>query len=213
MTAADTILQAALTLTDSGKDEFSEWELSVAAWEIDPIRFGMGGFEDQHPDHKRVFAELTGEKVSNPVRLGQLVRTRPNCFRLTSAGRHAAFSIGRTASLQDWYRTTYSAMCRPQFKRWKANHAEPKRWAEAVQFFDLGIDAPKSHLKRRLKEIREAVRTVGRQCVEADSTSYSPGRRKSGHLYPRITVGDVAELLDFLTAMEFRFPDQLGKAS
>ncbi len=40
-TAANEILLAANDLASAGKNEFSEWDLTVAAWKRDSNRFGL----------------------------------------------------------------------------------------------------------------------------------------------------------------------------
>ena len=90
-TAADVVLLAAaelhsLRLIHGDPTEFSEWDLSVAAWQRDPKRFGLRGYADRHPDHKRVTMEIMGQKPSSPVVQKLMVKVRPNTYRLTPAG-------------------------------------------------------------------------------------------------------------------------------
>src|SRR5205085_157995 len=74
-------------LATAGHREFTEWELTVAAWRRDHNRFGLRGFEGQHPDHKRVMMEIMGQtKKDNPVRRRFLEKTKPNYYRLTDLG-------------------------------------------------------------------------------------------------------------------------------
>ena len=101
-TAAEAVLLAAaelhsLRLIHGDPTEFSEWDLSVAAWQRDPKRFGLRGYADRHPDHKRVSMEIMGQKTSSPVVQGFMVKVRPNYYRLTAAGVARAEVIRKSA--------------------------------------------------------------------------------------------------------------------
>jgi hypothetical protein len=68
------LVAAADRLTRAGKAEFTEWELTVAAWQADPARFGLPGFEAAHPDHKRVSCELVAGRRRSLLGDGWLER-------------------------------------------------------------------------------------------------------------------------------------------
>lgn len=91
LTAADVILIAAAELHAMRKPhgdptEFSEFELTVAAWRRSPERFGLRGYTETHPDHKRVYMEIVGQKPSSPIVQGFMAKVRPNYYRLTPVG-------------------------------------------------------------------------------------------------------------------------------
>jgi len=90
LTAAQIILLAGEDLTNGGVSEFSEWELTVAAWKRDRERFGLRGFKDEYPDHKRVMMEIMGQKPHNPLQLKLMEKVRPNYYKLTEFGRQEA---------------------------------------------------------------------------------------------------------------------------
>lgn len=90
LTAAQIILLAGDDLTNGGVSEFSEWELTVASWKRDPDRFGLRGFKDDYPDHKRVMMEIMGQKPHNPIHLKLMEKIRPNYYKLTPFGREEA---------------------------------------------------------------------------------------------------------------------------
>src|SRR5262249_51082894 len=71
-TAAQVILLAADDLMAQGASEFTEWELTIASWIRDRARFGLRGYAQDHPDHKRVMMEIMGKKPHNPVLLGHM---------------------------------------------------------------------------------------------------------------------------------------------
>src|SRR3954453_22951728 len=87
LTAAQVILLAAEDLMSAGAREFTEWDLTVAAWARDRTRFGLRGYDQKHPDHKRVMMEIMGQKPQNPLALGFMEKIRPNVYRLTPLGR------------------------------------------------------------------------------------------------------------------------------
>jgi hypothetical protein len=89
-TAAQVILLAADDLMAQGGSEFSEWDLTIAAWNRDRNRFGLRGYAQNHPDHKRVMMEIMGRKPQNPILLGLMDKIRPNVYRLTPLGRAEA---------------------------------------------------------------------------------------------------------------------------
>lgn len=103
LTASEVILLAAMELRSmrlihGEPTEFSEWELTLAAWRHDPKRFGLRGYADTHPDHKRVSMEIMGQKPSSPVVMGFMVRVRPNTYQLTPAGVARAEVLVRLVS-------------------------------------------------------------------------------------------------------------------
>ena len=100
LTAVQIILLAADDLTAAGSDEFSEFELTVAAWNRDRQRFGLRGYANIHPDHKRVMMEIMGNKASNPILLRFMEKTRPNFYRLTPLGRVQASQLRNVESGQ-----------------------------------------------------------------------------------------------------------------
>lgn len=93
LTAAQVVLLAAYDL-DQTQQYFSEFSLTVATWKRDNERFGLKGWRDTYPDHKRVSCEIMGRsKAGNPVVLGYIEKVKPNVYRLTDKGREAAKAI------------------------------------------------------------------------------------------------------------------------
>jgi hypothetical protein len=97
LTAAQIILLAGDDLTNAGVSEFSEWELTVASWRRDQGRFGLRGYQEHYPDHKRVMMEIMGQKPHNPIHLKLMEKLRPNYYRLTSLGREEANRLRNAA--------------------------------------------------------------------------------------------------------------------
>src|SRR6516165_458742 len=145
LTAVQVILLAADDLATGGKDEFSEFDLTVAAWNRDRQRFGLRGYTNIHPDHKRVMMEIMGNKASNPILLRFMEKTRPNFYRLTPLGRVQAGQLRslesgqpqKGNSMRDLYDAVAPMVAHPIFGRWREEPAEPEKWRDAALF--LGV--------------------------------------------------------------------------
>ena len=207
-TAGQTILLAAEEMTHNGIDEFNEWELTVASWQRDPSRFGLRGFEDEHPDHKRVMNEIMGKKPNNPVQMQYIAKVRPNTYVLTSLGKAEAKRL-RTGSSSKairepdphdrlvWYTE------HPAFHQWQNNPAMPDDWEVVANFLNhcgemIDIDDP-------IESIRRVIRTSLDWCQERDVVWIEPSRKDGDAIHVR----ELAELNDFLQALEYRFPEKM----
>lgn len=77
--AADVLRQAVSRIAPLG-EPFHLSDLVLAAWRLDPDRFGLEGYERQFPDSNRVNAEVRDRR---PKKFGrELERVGPNRFRL-----------------------------------------------------------------------------------------------------------------------------------
>lgn len=90
LSVRDVILLAALDLSVAGNSVFSEWDLTVAAWSLNRKMFGMPGYEQSYPNHKRVSVELVATRPGAPVFNRYLTRVRPSFYTLTALGRKNA---------------------------------------------------------------------------------------------------------------------------
>lgn len=214
-TAAEVVVLAAADLTAGGRGEFSEWDLTVAAWTLDRPRFGLRGYAQSYPDHKRVMMEIMGAKATNPIQQKYLEKVRPNVYRLTPLGKSVATQLrvrdatGPTgpSSGRGMYEAVSGYIRRPEFLRWQDNPEEPREWNGAAAFLGLtgrdGIDPAD-----RLDEVRDTVQAAINWCSTTETTFLT---RVAGPGGPPIHVRDLASLLDFLTALGYRFPAQLGR--
>ena len=143
LTAAEVILLATVGLPSEGRVEFSEWDLTVAAWKRDPVRFGCRGYEDSYPDHKRVMMEIMSSSKNNPVRRGLIEKVRPNHYRVTPLGLTEARKIAQpdASPIAPAPHDVYDAIVRyvehPVFRRYLDDRDEPKSWPSAASFLDL----------------------------------------------------------------------------
>jgi hypothetical protein len=220
-TASEIVLLAANDLTQAGNQEFSEWDLTVAAWSLDRFRFGLRGYAQSYPDHKRVMMEIMGQKPSSPVQQKFLEKLRPNFYRLTPLGRAAAARLrgGVTANGEDpkptakpvtvkeLYETSAAYVSRSEFIRWKDNPEEPKTWDGAAAFLGL-LKGDKVDPVERLDEVRNAVKDAMDWCKVQEAAYLTRGSGQGG---TPIHIRDLAEMLDFLQALVYRFPEHLER--
>jgi hypothetical protein len=209
-TAAQVILLAADDLAAAGTKEFTEWELTVAAWQRDPARFGLRGYEQKYPDHKRVMSEIMGSKPSNPVQLRHLEKVRPSTYRLTALGRSEAARLRsgaseKTSREKDPHTTLSAYIGHRAFARWRNDPEQPRLWSDVADFLAAGPGAP-DDVAAQLDFVRRAIRAGLDYCQAKDLVKLEPRSRSGG---APIHVRDIAELSDFLLALQYRFPDEM----
>lgn len=212
MTASQTIVLAADDLMAAGAAEFSEWDLSVASWRRDSARFGLRGYAQAYPDHKRVTMEIMGAKASNPVSQKYMEKVRPNFYRLTPLGRSVAARLrgegpkpsgSKPVTVKDLYDTAATFVSRPEFRRWQDNPEEPREWPAAAAFLGLTGKGAAVDPARRVGEIYNAIRAAIDLCNAKEVAFLTSGAGGGG--LP-IHVRDLADLIDFLQAIKYRFP-------
>jgi DNA-binding PadR family transcriptional regulator len=210
-TAAQVILLAADDLMAQGGSEFSEWDLSIAAWTRDRNRFGMRGHAQLHPDHKRVMMEIMGRKPQNPLLLGLMEKVRPNTYRLTPLGRAEAqrMRLGEEQKGQkskpaalDYYDIVSKRLAHKAFQRWREDPDEPKRWADVVDFLGGNLN-DEEDVSKRLQQLSASVKGIVAWCNQknVDYLTKDPSRSN-----PPIHYNEVIELSNFLQALVYRFP-------
>lgn len=164
LTAAEEVLLAAVNLTKNTKKEFTEWELTVWAWKLNQNRWGLRGFEDKYPDHKRVMNEVMAAGTQKIVGRGWLERVKPNYYRLTDAGLAKAASLSNIPvdseirSLHEYDSVepyTQSSI----FERYCKNPSEPKTWLGVAAFLGLRGNDP-DDLNRKIKTILDSANSA-----------------------------------------------------
>jgi hypothetical protein len=214
LTAAQVILMAADDLMTGGSREFTEWELTVASWNRDKARFGLRGYDQAYPDHKRVMMEIMGKKPQNPVTLGLMEKVRPNTYRLTALGQAEAARLrsGGTAraamsnAKTDLYRTAANLVHHPVFVQWKNDPDQPRKWTEVIPFLALGGD-PQTDPAGCLAALRRSVRAGIDWCMTHDVVYLTPTVRSAGEA---IHVKELHEVINFLEVLGYRFERQLA---
>ena len=221
-TAAESVLLAADDLTTAGNQEFSEWDLTVAAWSRDRFRFGLRGYAQSYPDHKRVMMEIMGQKPSSPVMQRFLTKVRPNYYKLTPLGKSAANRLrsgtpaepkattNKPVTVKELYEMAAALVASPVFKRWQDNPEEPREWGAAATFLGLTAKDAKADPAERAEEIQTAIRAAMDWCRVQEAAYLTRGSGQGG---PPIHVRDLSDLLDFMQALVYRFPGQLDPKS
>jgi hypothetical protein len=230
LTASETVLLAAANLAAAGNEEFTEWDLTVAAWTLDRLRFGLRGYAQSYPDHKRVMMEIMGQKPSSPVQQKFLEKLRPNYYRLTPLGKAVAARLRSGGSIpakpatpatakptvktekpeitNDLYSRVVAHLGKPEFKRWQDNPEEPRNWAGAATF--LGLTPKDANPAEKLEEIRAVIQEAVNWCTAQEVAYLTRGAGQGG---TPIHVSELANMLDFLQALIYRFPEALEKKS
>lgn len=213
-TAAQEILLAAADLANAGKRDFTEWELTVAAWRRDNNRFGLRGFESDHPDHKRVMMEIMGQtKKDNPVRRRFIEKTKPNYYRLTDLGAAEVTAIQRepvseVTSIRSpgpIYVAIEPFVESPPFRAWLRDRDEPRAWLGAAAFLGLSRNTA-NELNDRIRAIETAVRRAKEWCVQAGRVDVTRGVHGGSRPIP---LAEIEQLQEFLDVLRFRFSRQI----
>jgi hypothetical protein len=213
LTAVQIILLAADDLTATGYSEFSEFDLTVAAWNRDRQRFGLRGYANIYPDHKRVMMEIMGNKASNPILLKYMEKTRPNIYRLTPLGRVEASRLRslesgqpeKANSMRDIYDSVVAFATHATFARWRDEPAEPEKWKDAAVFLGARTDRP-SDAVEKMRIAWKATRDAIDWCKAQNMQTLPQGTHRAS---PSIRMQDLTDLQSFLTALKYRFPENL----
>jgi hypothetical protein len=212
LTAAQVIILAAEDITSAGASEFTEWDLTVAAWARDRTRFGLRGYDQKHPDHKRVMMEIMGQKPQNPLALGFMEKLRPNVYRLTPLGRAVANRLRNsgpsTASDEqsDMYRLAADLTTHTALVNWRRDPDQPRYWADAATFLGRGGDVRRDAHKC-LIALRRQTRAAMDWCMVHDVHYLVPATRAVGE---PMSTRALTEIMDFLQVLEYRFPEHLA---
>lgn len=214
LTAAQEVLLAAGDLHKHGHSEFSEWDLSVAAWERNQNRFGCRGYESRFPDHKRVMMEIMGvTKKENPLRQGWLKRTRTNHYRITDVGlaevarleHMQGTNIPHERSAQVIYDAVVRYVFHPVFRKHLSDPEEPRTWLGVQAFLGLAKNDP--------TVLDDALRTADNAVAAAIGWLDESGREslRTGPSGGKKTIlkSDLEKLPPFMDLLKSRFQRQI----
>lgn len=213
-TAAQEILLAAGDLANSGKRDFTEWELTVAAWQRDNNRFGLRGFEAKHPDHKRVMMEIMGQsKKDNPVRRRFIEKTKPNYYRLTDLGAAEVAALKRgpepeATSMRSpgpIFLMIEPLVESPPFRAWLKDKDEPRNWLGAAAFLGLSRNSA-NELNDRIRAIETAIRLAKEWCAQAERADITRGVHGGSRPIP---LAEIEQVRAFLDVLRSRFARQI----
>jgi hypothetical protein len=214
LTAAQEILLAASDLARNGKAEFTEWELTIAAWKRNSNRFGLRGFEERYPDHKRVMMEIMGQsKKDNPIRRKFLEKLRPNYYHLTDLGRAEATILDRGAangthtakSPGPIYDAVQGYIESRPFRAWLDDPDEPRSWLGGSAFLGLTKNTA-NEVNDRFRSAETAARQAIEWCEAAGRDSITRGPMAGGRPIP---ISEIRKVFDFLELLRDRFARQI----
>ena len=206
LTASDEVLIAATNLARGDPNrEFSEWELTLEVWKLNKNRWGLRGFKQDHPDHKRVMMEIMGG--GSLVKNGFLIRPRKNRYRVTSAGFVKALAIVAPRDVRERSLYIYDDVNDFAFHRvfeaYLRDPDEPKTWLGVASFLNLSRNDP-ALLESQLARVRMGIRNAERFMDEAGRDEL-----RRGDANRTITRERLALLTKFLSVIEDRFQPQL----
>jgi len=207
LTSAEEVLLAAAKINNSGKKEFTEWELTVEAWSPNKNRWGLRGYEADYPDHKRVMNEVMAGGTQKVVGKGWLERVKPNYYKVTSAGLAKAQSLikietdSKKKNLYE-YDALVPFIDNSVFEKFCKDHREPKTWLGAAAFLKLKKYDAES-LDRRIKGIVSSIEEARKWMDNNKSEVLCRDNRSRP-----ITKNILNLLEEFLSTIEERFMDQ-----
>ena len=214
LTAAQEVILAAVDLASQGKEQFSEWDLTIAVWQKNKNRFGCRGYEDRYPDHKRVMMEIMGKtKKDNPLRRGWMEKTSPNHYRITPLGlaeaEHLVHFKGNVKVSGRSAQTTYNAVLpyieHRVFRDYCRDPAEPRMWLGAASF--LGLTKNDAlHLKDRIRALEDAIKLTITWMTDTGEDNIRRGVTGGGVTIRRT---DVESLAQFVEIIKSRFKVQI----
>jgi len=164
LTAAEEVLLAATKLSNEGKEEFTEWDITVKTWSLNKTRWGLRGYEISYPDHKRVMNEIMAGGTQKVVGKGWLEKVKPNYYKVTSAGLAKAESLSnidiksKTRSLYE-YDAISPYIKSSIFEKYCKDPTEPKTWLGSAAFLGLKKYDSES-LERKLKSINSSIKSA-----------------------------------------------------
>jgi hypothetical protein len=207
LTSSEEVLLAANKIVEKGPEEFTEWQLTVETWLLNKQRWGLRGYEEKYPDHKRVMNEIMAKGTQKVLGKGWLKRLRPNYYSVTSAGKARAAALSefkvtkRERSLLE-YDAVKAYISNPVFEKYCKNPKEPKTWLGAASFLGLTKNDP-ILLERNLKMVKEAINSA----IEwMEKNSENMIRRSDSST--SISKEQLKTLSTFLNVLEQRFKPQ-----
>lgn len=192
MTKGETMLVAASTCPEV----FTEWDLTVAAWKLDPQAFCMQGYLE-YPDHKRVYLEIVGTRQSNPISRKLMERAGRNKYKLTPLGRMRAAFLKESVECLVLHEELLPILCSNALAEWRRDPSCPTN----VTDYDHALG------NAQASELQAAVARARRWVVKHNVNGLAPDKRTP------ILRNDLGDIEDFVSAMEARFEKHRAKAS
>jgi hypothetical protein len=137
---------------------FTAEELLVAAWEEDPMAFGLRGFERQHPASEVIHREIgkRGPGTQSMVEMGLLEWVDSRVYRLTLKGLQRASELTPDSSetREKANRELEARLSRllghRVFQSWLRDSTSPRSFRDAGQFWGIAAGTPARVIKERI---------------------------------------------------------------
>lgn len=208
LTASEEVLVAAYKLTEKGKKEFTEWELTVETWLLNKSRWGLKGYEDKYPDHKRVMNEIMAKGANKVMGRGWVKRIKPNYYSITNSGLsrvNSLLKLNTTTKNRNLfiYNTVQPYVIHKSFVDYCSDSTEPKTWLGAASFLGITKNDP-DILERNMRRIKEDI-NLAIEWLEENKENLL---RRDDSAKP-ISKDQLVKLKEFIAVLEKRFKQQI----
>jgi hypothetical protein len=157
--------------------------------------------------------EIMGNKKDNPVRLGRIVKTHPNHYRLTDLGRSEADRLSDTKdttvrsnrSPQPIYNAVAPFYRNAVFRKFCKDSEEPRMWLGAASFLGLKRNDAQ-HLDDQLKAARSSIENALEWLDETGTDVFRSGTSGGEEAISRASL---SRLKEFIDELEKRFVRQI----
>lgn len=212
------VLLAALKCSGGDlRKAFTAEDLLLAAWERDPMAWGLRGHEMQHPDSERIYTELDRASVRGSnvrgglVGLGLFEKVRQRTYRLTATGLAAASEVaGADPSFRGKAERALAdalgaILSHPVFHEWMKDAAMPKHFRDAGHFWGIAAGTPPSVIRARITDVDNTLQKASSLLHEkgVDEIAARHGRA----LFDRT---DIERAEEFQTTLKRRFAKDLS---
>ncbi|MEM0466856.1 MAG: hypothetical protein QXX20_04585 [Candidatus Thermoplasmatota archaeon] len=213
LTIADKILMGAMKCSDGDPNKsFMFEELVLASWKLDKNRFGLRGFEEDHPDSHKLHAHVFGGTAL--VAKGFLRVEQNGLLHLTEAGLARSLSLSHT-NIETSPRVSKALQYgisklleNKFFKEWLQDSSHPKEFRSAAYFWGISFGTPPkivreklSQIEQMLKEILKFFETTKLDCIKEE--------RVNGKIL--FEKRDVERCLEFHNQLKIRFQKELRR--
>lgn len=208
MTSREEVLLAALNLQRSGKQFFTEWDLTVETWKLNNQRWGLPGYRKLYPDHKRVMNEIMAKGSNKLLSQGFLKRVKINTYQLTPSGSvYAENIIGdkdeRERAPYKLYDNLSKYLKHNAIKQFQNDRNKPSLWLHVASFYGLSATMT---IQQASAKINDFLNTINQGEVTIEKLGNQSIRRISSG--PFISKKEIELLKDFHKEMTNRFITQ-----
>src|SRR5262249_13810334 len=143
--------------------QFAAEELVVTAWRRDPLRWGLRGYEREHPDSEKIYKELDSRGKGDMVGLGYLEKVEPRVFRLTPSGLAEASELdpdnvqARERAARELDSAVRRIIEHDVFINWLKDPDGVTRFRDAGHFWGVAPGTPARVVRERVNSIDNTI--------------------------------------------------------